>query len=491
MTSMLRMPNYGSSGSARERRIGVPFAPSHSASDGTSNQQQQTASSVTTSISHSVSAICKYYIPYLVDNKLYFQWTPIKIRHYEREERNNGVKRPQSKFQLMAPPSAMPGTPLASTTKTPRKSSAQFAGLPPDEHRHDRSDLLGSMGDFSADSSPARSSRLRPRSQSETSSATGETSSTSGSSRQRERSLQQSALKNAASVMDGHLSSRQFAFLPESRLLFSCGHWDHSLRATSVETGRIVQSVCHHSDVITCVALAKDFGQSWLVTGSRDCTLAIWAVHAAGDKEIPLGDQPLHILYGHDDAVTSVAVNAEIDVVVSGSEDGTIIIHNLRDGSYVRSIIDGIKGSAGATRPQSLNNSFLQGSEQACRDRSDTMDEQYSFYGAAASGMSTPGLVRTSSQSTMTSTSSAQQTQQQLQHRKITWIGLSKENYIVSYSSDDHLLCTYSLNGFQIATRTVPEALYAFLISEDGKVLITGGSSCLVVFRWVRVFFLD
>jgi WD40 repeat protein len=146
--------------------------------------------------------------------------------------------------------------------------------------------------------------------------------------------------RNLNTVRDEHLSAQQFALLPESKLLFSCGHWDHSFRVTHVESGRLLQSVCKHSDVSTCLALASDFGQTWLVTGSRDCTLMVWEVTA--DKDTPFGPQPIHILYGHDDAVTCVAIDVEMDVVVSGSDDGTIIVHNLRDGAYVRSIISGV-----------------------------------------------------------------------------------------------------------------------------------------------------
>ncbi len=50
-------------------------------------------------------------------------------------------------------------------------------------------------------------------------------------------------------------------------------------------------------------------------------------------------DRPKHILYGHDDEVTCVACHGDLDIVVSGSKDGTCMIHTLRSGRYIRSII--------------------------------------------------------------------------------------------------------------------------------------------------------
>lgn len=213
--------------------------------------------------------------------------------------------------------------------------------------------------------------------------------------------------------------------------MFSCGHWDHSFKATSLETGRLMQSVTAHKDAVTCLTLATDVGHTWLVTGSRDCTLMIWDVITNGD--LPLGNgTPSRILYGHDDAVSCVAVNTELDVVVSGSDDGTVIVHSLREGTYTRTILIGVSPT-------------------------------------------------TRQPSTSGDTSSSR--------RRVHWVCVTKEGYVVVYVIDEHLLCTYTINGRQVARKDVRERLYAFLPSEDGQVLVTGGENCLIVFRWVRGFF--
>ena len=67
----------------------------------------------------------------------------------------------------------------------------------------------------------------------------------------------------------------------------------------------------------------------------------------------------------------------------------------------------------------------------------------------------------------------------------VSWVGISSRSHIVlTYSEQDHLLCSYSLNGRLLGRVHSVERIYGFCISEDGKVLITGGERCLLVFRW-------
>ena len=226
------------------------------------------------------------------------------------------------------------------------------------------------------------------------------------------------------------VSSIMYTILREAKLLFSCGHWDCSIRVYSVDNGRLLQSIIEHSDIVTSVAVATDGGQHWLATGSRDCTIKIWDIQI--DKDSPLG-RPCHILYGHDDIVTCVDICPQLDIVVSGSLDGTIIIHELRKGLYLRSIIV-----------------------------------------ASAIGTS----------SNITSTNHARL--QFNDHIKVSWVGISHCGYFVIYSEDDSSLYTYSINGHLLATKYLNEKLYAFKISEDGNVLIAGGDAALITMRWIR-----
>uniref|UniRef100_A0A453SWH5 Neurobeachin beta-propeller domain-containing protein n=1 Tax=Aegilops tauschii subsp. strangulata TaxID=200361 RepID=A0A453SWH5_AEGTS len=89
-----------------------------------------------------------------------------------------------------------------------------------------------------------------------------------------------------------------------------------------------------------------------VATGSYDTTVMIWhafrgrpsekkmrtANFEISENDHIIMERPVHILCGHDDIITCLFVSTELDIVVSGSKDGTCIFHTLREGRYVRSI---------------------------------------------------------------------------------------------------------------------------------------------------------
>lgn len=219
-------------------------------------------------------------------------------------------------------------------------------------------------------------------------------------------------------------------------LIISCGHWDNSFRVTSIETCKVVQVVNAHSDIVTCLTVAreKEYNLSWLITGSKDCTVKIWLLDLADEGNCFVPSQPIHVLYGHNDTITTIASDPSFDLVVSGSDDGTIILHTLREGAYIRSIIT----------DNSMN-------VKASSDE----DSQENH----------PSLP---------------------QVRSIAWVGISVAGYVVGYSAEENIVFTYTINGLFVASSYMQESIYAMKVSEDGMVLISGGSSCLVVLRWVQ-----
>ncbi|GER40247.1 WD40 and Beach domain-containing protein [Striga asiatica] len=147
------------------------------------------------------------------------------------------------------------------------------------------------------------------------------------------------------------LGAQCFATLqtPSESFLISCGNWENSFQVMSLSDGRMVQSVRHHKDVVSCVAVTAD--GSILATGSYDTTVMVWEVlrvrnpekRSRSRTEIPwkdfvIGDTPFHILCGHDDIITCLYASTELDLVISGSRDGTCIFHTLQEGRYVRSL---------------------------------------------------------------------------------------------------------------------------------------------------------
>uniref|UniRef100_A0A8C5MFF3 Neurobeachin-like protein 2 n=1 Tax=Leptobrachium leishanense TaxID=445787 RepID=A0A8C5MFF3_9ANUR len=132
------------------------------------------------------------------------------------------------------------------------------------------------------------------------------------------------------------LSSKTLVVSHDAKLLFSAGHWDNSLRVTSLSKGKVIGHITRHIDVVTCLAL--DLCGIYLISGSRDTTCMIWQVQQQGGLSWNLSPKPVQVLYGHDGEVTSVAISTELDMAVSGSKDGTVIVHTIRRGQFMRCI---------------------------------------------------------------------------------------------------------------------------------------------------------
>ncbi|KAM4688208.1 neurobeachin-like protein 2 [Discoglossus pictus] len=137
-------------------------------------------------------------------------------------------------------------------------------------------------------------------------------------------------------ALGAELSSTNLVVSHDAKLLFSGGHWDNSLRVTSLSKGKVIGQITRHIDVVTCLAL--DVCGIYLISGSRDTTCMVWQVLQQGGFSCGLSPKPVQVLYGHDDEVTCVAISTELDMAVSGSKDGTIIVHTIRRGLFMRCI---------------------------------------------------------------------------------------------------------------------------------------------------------
>lgn len=169
------------------------------------------------------------------------------------------------------------------------------------------------------------------------------------------------------------LSPKLFALTTDGAYLISGGYWDSSFKVTSLNSGATTQSITGHTDVVTCVAMSslanvyslesssadaprsdsgrarrsagpasvspsmsttRDVCRDVLVTGSLDAVVKVWEV-----VDGVVSPQPKHVLHGHDDVVSCVAVSAGYDLVASASYDGTVILHSLRKGQYLRTLV--------------------------------------------------------------------------------------------------------------------------------------------------------
>lgn len=68
-----------------------------------------------------------------------------------------------------------------------------------------------------------------------------------------------------------------------------------------------------------------------MISGSRDCTSVVWDVSNSNNTN----PKPFQTLLGHDLPVTCVAIATELDMAVSGSEDGTVNVYSIHQGLLV------------------------------------------------------------------------------------------------------------------------------------------------------------
>ncbi|CAI5724207.1 unnamed protein product [Peronospora destructor] len=123
--------------------------------------------------------------------------------------------------------------------------------------------------------------------------------------------------------------------------MISCGYWDGSWRIHWAADGELLQRIAFHKKPILCMARSEDdfTGDLALAFGSEDCTVSVWALSKLSasrsrrlflKKELPVGGLPWVLLVGHTSPVVAVALNVDLDVVVSASKDNILLLHSLR-----------------------------------------------------------------------------------------------------------------------------------------------------------------
>ncbi|KAM8808825.1 lipopolysaccharide-responsive and beige-like anchor protein isoform 2-T2 [Eudromia elegans] len=147
--------------------------------------------------------------------------------------------------------------------------------------------------------------------------------------------------------------SQCFVITSDNRYILVCGFWDKSFRVYSTDSGKLMQVIFGHWDVVTCLARSESYigGNCYILSGSRDATLLLWywngKTNIIGDNTSGDFATPRAILTGHDYEITCATICAELGLVISGSKEGPCLIHSM-NGDLLRTL----EGPENCRRPK-------------------------------------------------------------------------------------------------------------------------------------------
>eukprot|EP00521_Asterionellopsis_glacialis_P013779 CAMPEP_0195302914 /NCGR_PEP_ID=MMETSP0707-20130614/31917_1 /TAXON_ID=33640 /ORGANISM="Asterionellopsis glacialis, Strain CCMP134" /LENGTH=326 /DNA_ID=CAMNT_0040366297 /DNA_START=33 /DNA_END=1010 /DNA_ORIENTATION=- len=113
------------------------------------------------------------------------------------------------------------------------------------------------------------------------------------------------------------------------------GSSDNTAKRWNLQTGEELQTFVGHTNFVTAIALSLD--GRLLVTGSADDTAKLWDV-----EHYTVGKNPIVTFHGHSGgsivmSITAVALSVDSKYLVTGAEDGTVILWDVDMGSEIRS----------------------------------------------------------------------------------------------------------------------------------------------------------
>ncbi|PRP88292.1 BEACH domain-containing protein [Planoprotostelium fungivorum] len=133
---------------------------------------------------------------------------------------------------------------------------------------------------------------------------------------------------------------------PRAEKVLTWGHWDQSIRVSSIESGKVLDiTESHHDDNVLCGDMPRN--GNVLITGGTACSISVWRIprsskNSRSDKLV------FHcLLNGHTAPVHCLHVSSEWSIVVSGSADKSCIIWDLNRLLFVRRL-RGHKGTVNA-----------------------------------------------------------------------------------------------------------------------------------------------
>eukprot|EP00826_Nyctotherus_ovalis_P011874 TRINITY_DN13094_c0_g4_i1.p1 TRINITY_DN13094_c0_g4~~TRINITY_DN13094_c0_g4_i1.p1 ORF type:complete len:628 (-),score=162.48 TRINITY_DN13094_c0_g4_i1:170-2053(-) len=120
--------------------------------------------------------------------------------------------------------------------------------------------------------------------------------------------------------------------LDQGNFLITCRHYDNSCKIINILTGDVLQHLYFHKTFVFAIASTKD--KRSFYSGSLDGVVAKW--NLSPYKTQPVGAE--WYVCDHKLAVITIDADQDLDLVASGSLDGTVALRVASTGQFVRLI---------------------------------------------------------------------------------------------------------------------------------------------------------
>lgn len=90
-------------------------------------------------------------------------------------------------------------------------------------------------------------------------------------------------------------------------------------------------SIHHHSSLVTCVA-----STNYLFTGSMDTSIVSWSNFLSDSSKA----KPVNLYIGHTVAIRQISVSGNYQILVSLSNNGLVLVHDIRSAECLRKLVD-------------------------------------------------------------------------------------------------------------------------------------------------------
>ena len=143
------------------------------------------------------------------------------------------------------------------------------------------------------------------------------------------------ASQNLGAVLNERTQRPIYTFEPypeDPNYIFTAGHWDGSVHVTLLDdfvspqlpVTQVRQFLPAHRLPVTALAISD----SLLLTGSADGTARLWSLQYER-KQLKIQSAPIYTIPGHAAPLTAVAIHKPLDMIVTASENGILMIHQL------------------------------------------------------------------------------------------------------------------------------------------------------------------